>query len=128
MKLFIILSFALLIFSGFALATPVSSFATNNNNNNNYTHFLANWKLWPIFNNHNNKDNSKKDNNNKDNNKNNNNHNDNNKNKPKDDNDCGKHPEKGECHVNVPEFGAIPGAIALVSSGGTFLYFKKRYN
>lgn len=35
----------------------------------------------------------------------------------------------GECPpANVPEFGMIPGVLAALSSGGAFLYMKKRYN
>lgn len=34
---------------------------------------------------------------------------------------------EGPCATHeVPEFGMIPGAIALVSSAGTFLYMKRR--
>src|ERR1035437_1873351 len=104
MKLLISLSFALLNFSGIALATPVSSFATTNNNNNqNQNHNQNDDKN---CNKHPERSECKKE---------------------KDDKDCNKHPERNECHVSVPEFGTIPGAIALVSSGGSFLFLKKRY-
>jgi hypothetical protein len=43
-----------------------------------------------------------------------------------DENDCQKHPERKECNASVPEFGVIPGAIALLTSGGTFIFLKKR--
>ncbi len=43
-----------------------------------------------------------------------------------DDELCHLHPEFNGCHPSVPEFGLIPGAIALLSSGGTFLFLKKR--
>lgn len=55
-------------------------------------------------------------------------HCDNNNDHDHDRDNCRKHPERGECHTSVPEFGMIPGAIALLSSGGTFLYMKKRYS
>jgi len=34
---------------------------------------------------------------------------------------------EGACPVNVPEFGDIPGVIALVSSGVTFFFLNKRH-
>jgi hypothetical protein len=33
---------------------------------------------------------------------------------------------QGPCTVDVPEFGMIPGALAALTSGGAFLYMKKR--
>jgi len=124
MKLLVTLLFALLIFSGFVLTAPVSSFAAasnNNNYNNNDNH-------------NNNKDKEDKDK------------------KDRDDKDE-KEDKVTVCHnnhtitisksalrahlahgdtreacipVNVPEFGLIPGVIAAISSTGTFYYLKKK--
>ena len=34
---------------------------------------------------------------------------------------------QGNIPVSVPEFGFIPGVIALLSSGGSFLFLKKTF-
>lgn len=102
MKLLSILLFAIISFSGYALATPVSSFAESNSNNNS---------------NHSNDKRDKDEDDDKG-----------DKDKDEEKNVCKKHPEKPQCQVSVPEFGAIPGVIALITSGGTFFYFKRRYN
>lgn len=100
MKSLIISLFTFLIFSSLVLANPISSFAVNNNNNHNPNNVFRNFcEKHPqfIF--------CHKD----------------------DDHDfCRKNPEKRECHIDVPEFGFIPGAIALLSSGGFFFFLKKR--
>lgn len=46
--------------------------------------------------------------------------------KDKDNDDCDKNPEKGECNVDVPEFGVIPGTIAFIGSAGTFVLLRKK--
>jgi len=95
MKLLITLSFTLLIFSGFALAKPVSTFAraddyvTVCHKGNTITFdrsaLPAHLRMGDTV---------------------------------------------GACPpVSVPEFGVIPGAVAALSSGGAFLYLKKKkYN
>lgn len=108
MKLLTNLSFAIIIAVFLAFAVPNSAFASNGNNFSNFTNFFH-------FNSNHGNDNNNNDNNNND-------------NKDKDKEDCKKHPEKRECHADVPEFGFVTGAIALLSSGGTFLFLKKRFN
>jgi len=113
-KFLINLSLALLIFSVFAFTIPTSVFATTVNTNiqtssstgNNFiSNFINNWN----GDNHNNDDDNDDD--------------------DDDDNDdkfCRKHPEHRKCRVDVPEFGMIPGVIAALTSGGTYLFLKKR--
>ncbi len=103
MKILITLLFALVIFSGFATVNPSSSLATSGNNNHS-----------------NEQDNDKKDKEDKKDKK------DKKDKEDKDDKDCRKHPERSECHAEVPEFGIIPGALAALSSGGAFLYLRKK--
>lgn len=106
LSLISLLCVGILVFS-----IPTSAHAENSNNNNNNQH-----------NNNNNQNNNNDQNFCKK-------HPQDNKCKKddgKDKNDCKKHPEKRECHVSVPEFGAIPGVIAAVTSAGSFYILKRK--
>jgi hypothetical protein len=42
------------------------------------------------------------------------------------DRDCREHPNQGRCRVSVPEFSVIPGAIAGLTSIGTYFWLRRR--
>jgi len=101
MKLLSIFFFALLLTSS-GSTTFVNGHNHNQGNNDNLNQFLCIINPW---------NNSCKESNN---------------NNSNNECDCKKNPKDPRCNVSVPEFGVIPGVIALVSSGITIFFLKNK--
>lgn len=112
MKLLTVLSVSLIILSVFAFVAPSPALATSNNNR-----FIQSFNNWR---NSFRRDDDRNDHCRR------NPHDRKCRRDDDDKNDCRRHPERNECHVSVPEFGAIPGLVAAVTSAGSFFLLKRK--